>query len=603
MKNQLLPVLLAAFGLIWVHPMTAQDEAVAKSVVKEGYVEENLIIPVKSYTNAEIRVDNRKVAIDGLWVFKDDQNEVLNVPKIVGQPEGIEDRLFIALRSPGQASVYVTEEGVTTEYKVNVKSRFKENIIEKELEEAILKMVNDPGLRVTVLPPQATLVGANLRRAFGDETASEIVAPRGEAAGNSTGQITNPADYRPVIVLEGELANDLRAVKAVNVAHAYTDSVINLMSVRNHVQVQIKVNVLSVTLTKNSDIGIQYGTRVGGIFRPGFNLPLNVQNAFSAGAPFFSVINANAISDFQAQLNAAMRNGSVKLLQSPTITVLNGQPAEFLAGTLITVPSRVAVSDGVPVQEFAERQIGVTLRISPISREETTFRPRVDGTIPFSTISVQDRKTTRTETPDTIDNGVREQVVNSIDENGVIRLLIQPSISTLGRADELVNGLRTTNTNQLETRVAMRHGETMIMGGLFTNEDQKNLESIPFIEKIPILGELFKNRSNSNLRQELVFTLTPYIVGLDGFGDQNDRAVTSPLMERELQSNEIRTKPVRISSRDVYVRDAIILADPSPTPAPENLNVRPEEQPAPTAPAETAPGSTVPPEVVVPIVQ
>jgi len=591
MNTQQTGLILALCALL-AAPHTWGQSANEKTM--EGYVEENLIIPVKSYTNAEIRVDNRQVMIDGYWVFKDEAGEVLEKPKILSQPEGIEDRLFIALRSPGSATVTVTEEGVTTVYRVNVRSRFKENVIEKELEEAILKVVSDKGLRVTVLPPQATIVGANIQRAFGDETASEILAPRGEAAGTTTGQITGAGDYRPVIILEGEVANDLKAMKAINVAHAYTDSVINLMSIRNHVQVQIKVNVLSVTITKDSNIGVQYGQRVGGTFTPGFTLPLNVNNAFSAGAPFFSVINANGISDFQAQLNAAINKGTIKLLQSPTISVLNGQPAEFLAGTIISVPTGVSVDDGVVVQEFSERQIGVTLRISPISREETVFRPRIDGTIPFSTISVQDRKTTRDETETLTDPSVREQIVNSVDENGVVRLLIQPAVSTLGSADELVNDLRTYNTNQIETRVAMRHGETMIIGGLFTDQDQKRMQSVPFIEKIPILGEIFKNRTTAETRQELVFTLTPYVIGLD-FEGNNERGVTSPVMEREMQSHTLRTKPVRISSREVFVRDGILPADaPAAEPAVENLSIRPaeeaaaEETPAPNPPAAPA---------------
>lgn len=576
--------LLALLMLAAAMPALAQSD----SKMLEGFVQENLFIPLTDYNQATIRIDNRDVVIDGYWEFKDERGEVLDKPKILSQPADITDRLFIALRSPGQALVTVIEGDRTTVYRINVRSRFKENVLEKELEEAIIKLVGDPGLKVTVLPPQATVVGANLRRAFGDETASEIVAPRGETAGTTTGQVTGAADYRPVIVLEGEVANDLKAIKAINIAHAYTDSVINLMSIRNHVQVQIKVNVLSVTVSSNSDIGIQYGRRVGGTFVPGFQLPLNVNNAFSAGAPFFSVINANAISDFQAQLNAAIQRGTIKLLQSPTLTVLNGQPAEFIAGTIISVPSRVAVSDGVPVQEFAERQVGVILRISPISREETVFRPRIDGTIPFSSISVQDRKTTRAETTSTSDPSVREQVVNSIDENGVVRLLIQPLVSTLGRTDQTVNGLRTVITNQIETRVAMRHGETMVIGGLFTDEAQKAMESLPFIEKIPILGEIFKNRSNENSRSELVFTLTPYIVGLE-FDEHNNRAIQDPMMDREMQSHGLRTKPVRISSREVFVREGVLPPEEPAPVATEQLSIRPSEAEPEAAPQDNAP--------------
>lgn len=577
--SALLVVLAAA-------PLLLQAQAARTEEKKlEGFVEENLTVPVANFANAVVRIDNKRVLIDGYWEFKDEAGEILEKPKILSQPPDLEDRIIFALRAPGTAKVSVTEGDKTTVYTVNVRSRFRENDIEKELEEAILTFVKDPGLKVTVLPPQASLVGANIRRAFGDETSSEILAPRGDTASASTGQITQASDYRPVIVLEGEVANDLKAMKALNIAHAYTDSVINLMSIKEQVQVQIKVNVLSVSLTKESNIGMQYGTRSpGGVFTPGFTLPLNVREAFNSGAPFFRVFNQNVVGDFQAQLNAAASRNEIKILQSPTLTVLNGQPAEFFVGSVIFAQTSVSISDGIPVVEFAERQVGVTLRIAPITREETTFRERVDGTIPFSTISTQDRKTTRSETTQEMDPSVREQVVNSVDENGVVRLLIQPSVSLPGDVDTFGN--RDIITSQVETRVAMRHGETMIIGGLFDSQNDKLQENIPFLEKIPILGELFKNRNKTDTRNELVFTLTPYITGLGDLDGHNERAITSPKMAAEMQAANILPKPVRISGRDVFVRDP--LSVPEATPAPVNIGVRPGEMPA-EAPAEAAP--------------
>ncbi|MDX6767845.1 MAG: type II and III secretion system protein [Candidatus Methylacidiphilales bacterium] len=587
------PLVLLAAICPWLSfcPSTviAAEETGAAGIT--GFVEENITIPVKNFENAVIKIDNKSVVIDGFWEFKDSAGEVLEKPKILSQPADLTDKVVLALRSPGTANISVTEDGETKVYKISVKSRFRENEIEKELETAILQFVGDPGLKVTVLPPQSSLVGANMRRAFGDETASEIVAPRGQAAGSSTGTVTSASDYRPVIVLEGELLNDLRIIKAINVAHAYTENVINLMSARNIIQVQIKVNVLSVQVSKTSNIGMRYGTRsAAGVFTSGLTLPLNVQEAFSAGAPFFNVINTNAVGDFQAQLNAAITRGDVKVLQSPTITVMNGQPAEFIAGSIVSIPTSVTIDNGVTTQEFSQQAVGVTLRISPITREEAVFRTRTDGTIPFSTISTQDRRITRAES----DTGAaREQVVNSIDENGVVRLLIQPSVSSLGAT--AVNGVIPVNTNQMETRVALKDRSTLVIGGLFTSEDRKNMEAIPFIEKIPILGELFKNRNNTDNRNELVFTLTPCITGLSDFSEVNDRSVQGAPMRREMQTVGINSKPVRISAREVFVREPARTVPSTPGNFNE-VGVRPLDANANVAPATSNAGAAVVPE-------
>lgn len=57
----------------------------------------------------------------------------------------------------------------------------------------------------------------------------------------------------------------------------------------------------------------------------------------------------------------------------------------------------------------------------------------------------------------------------------------------------------------------MRNGETLIIGGLINEEEQKNIQKIPFLSNIPILGELFKNRSTTKNKTEVMMILTPHI--------------------------------------------------------------------------------------------
>jgi protein transport protein HofQ/type IV pilus assembly protein PilQ len=57
----------------------------------------------------------------------------------------------------------------------------------------------------------------------------------------------------------------------------------------------------------------------------------------------------------------------------------------------------------------------------------------------------------------------------------------------------------------------MRNGETLVIGGLISEEEQKQLQQIPFLSKIPLLGALFRNHYKSKSRTEVIMLLTPYL--------------------------------------------------------------------------------------------
>ena len=57
----------------------------------------------------------------------------------------------------------------------------------------------------------------------------------------------------------------------------------------------------------------------------------------------------------------------------------------------------------------------------------------------------------------------------------------------------------------------MRNGETLAIGGLASEEEQRRLQQVPLLAKIPVLGELFKYRYRSRSRTEVIILLTPYL--------------------------------------------------------------------------------------------
>ncbi len=523
-----------------------------------GFVQDNLVIPVGDYQEAVIRISNKQVMIDGYWEFKDETGQVLDRPIILSQPGGLTDKLLLALRRPGSSTVTVIENGQEKVYEVNVEARFEENNIEKELESAIKKFVSDPGLIVTVLPPQAALVGANLNRAFGEDTASEILAPRGETAGSATTDIAGASDFRPTILLSGEVANDLVAAKAESIARAYTTNVVNYISIRDPLQVRLNVKIIRLTYTKSTNIGVTHTSGAGTNQNPGFAL------GFQSSAPFFETGANDNLPIFGAltptpNINTTVNLNGVdteaELLQEPTLTVLNGQPAVVSIGQSIAIPGQVTV-DGIgnAVQEFERINVGVSLRMTPIVQEEETDRPNAEGLIAWDNISTQSSGQSR------LADGGNEQIqtINTISENGTVRMVIQPSVtsidpsSTGAVANGTFNGA--IDTSYVETRVAIKSGEALVLGGLFNNISSQTLLKIPFLSDIPLIGELFKDRDKSDSKSELVFVVTPKVLGID---DKEEKADINPRLDRmkEIAYQEGMTvKPTRISSNDVMVR-------------------------------------------------
>ena len=79
----------------------------------------------------------------------------------------------------------------------------------------------------------------------------------------------------------------------------------------------------------------------------------------------------------------------------------------------------------------------------------------------------------------------------------------------------------------------VKNGETILLGGLLKNEEIKSIKQIPFLSKIPILGEIFKSRSIEKKDTEIVIAITPTIVY-----DENGR----PKVETQTSTKGLRDK-------------------------------------------------------------
>lgn len=183
------------------------------------------------------------------------------------------------------------------------------------------------------------------------------------------------------------------------------------------------------------------------------------------------------------QHEETLSNG--KVLARPNVTVFDGRKAIILMGDKVPVftsSSDSTDSDSSTTMTVEYKEVGVKLEVLP-------------------RINEMDKQT--------------------------ITLVIKPSVSTISQWVESGNNKAPQiSERSAETTVRVKNGETILIGGLLKNEEIKSIKQIPFLSKIPILGELFRSRSTEKKDTEVVIAITPKIV-YDEFGRPRVETQTS----------------------------------------------------------------------------
>lgn len=165
---------------------------------------------------------------------------------------------------------------------------------------------------------------------------------------------------------------------------------------------------------------------------------------------------------FNATLNALISQGKAKVLAKPHIITIPGREANIFIG------------DHIPVQ---------------------TEKHDSSGTY------------TATEY---LDAGIKLQYLPLLSTDGkMVTARVHTEVSTPVLISELKNYRITSRT--ADTHVRMYSGQTLVIGGLISEEEQNTLQKIPFLGDLPLLGKLFSNRTKKRSKVEVVLLLTPLI--------------------------------------------------------------------------------------------
>ncbi len=198
------------------------------------------------------------------------------------------------------------------------------------------------------------------------------------------------------------------------------------------------------------------------------NLPANtiansVLSGVSPGSLAISLFNAGAGRFINLELSALEADGQGKIISSPRVITADMQKASIEQGT--EIPYQQATSSGATSVSFqkAVLSLNVTPQITP------------DGNV---IMNVEIHK-------------------DSVGQNTAAG----PAI----------------NTNTLTTQVQVENGGTAVLGGIYSSQEQNQTDKVPLLGDIPVFGYLFKTKSRSTQKDELLVFLTPKIVNANAF--------------------------------------------------------------------------------------
>ena len=310
----------------------------------------------------------------------------------------------------------------------------------------------------------------------------------GSTLGGQIAALTNPT-ARSATPVQGIQTDDLSiqpapelnaiVVRGTPAAIAAIATLIDELDVRRP-QVLIEAAIAEVTGDAAEALGVQFAAGSAAVISGGTggtsfaNTGVSLGSIISALVPGgvglvgqgLSIIGGSK-GNFNVLVQALGSSTKANLLSTPSITTLDNEPAEIVVG------------QNVPFRTGSFSTAGNTLT-------------------PFTTIERQDV-------------GITLRVVPRIHEGDSIRLEVSQEVSSLvagvtGAADLI------TNRRSIQTTVLADNGDTIVLGGLITDDRTNTKSQVPLLGDIPVLGNLFKSRQQAQTKRTLFVFLRPTIL-------------------------------------------------------------------------------------------
>jgi general secretion pathway protein D len=235
-------------------------------------------------------------------------------------------------------------------------------------------------------------------------------------------------------------------------------------------------------------------------------------------------------------VNAVKSDTQSNLLQSPSLVTLDNSPAHILVGQEIPITTGKALSNNFDnaFQTIQRENVGIQLDVKP-----------------------------------------------QINSSGTIKLFLHQQVSSIAGPVSSDNSELILNKREVQTTLTVDDGQIAVIGGLLDDNERRTLQKIPLLGDIPVLGNLFKSRSRSHAKTNLMIFIRPTIIR-----SADDAARITERRYGYLRAEQGQMNPDVEPSIDQLVRDYMGAAPPVP-PAPEPGNIHDPNIMVPTVRSST----------------
>lgn len=286
-------------------------------------------------------------------------------------------------------------------------------------------------------------------------------------------------------------------VRATGRQHEKVQEFIDRVMTTAKRQVLIEATIVEVKLSDQYRQGINWSKALLGAQGYAFSQAGTAGIGATAGALTVSYFDPTSnYGNILASVQLLEKFGNVKVLSSPKLSVMNNQTASL---------------------KVADSKVYFTVTASPAT---------------FSTAGGLLAPATYTTTPISVSIGLTMSVTPQISDSDTVTINVRPSVSRIlsyakdpnpnlanpcGGAStcatpSIENLIPEIQTREMESIIKVESGQTAVMGGLIQESIDKSTAEVPFLARIPLLGNLFQNRDDTTTKTELVIFLRPVVI-------------------------------------------------------------------------------------------
>jgi general secretion pathway protein D len=310
-------------------------------------------------------------------------------------------------------------------------------------------------------------------------------SPNAAAIADEGTTVTQRNTFREAASVISNPENGIITVRATAKQHEKIQEFVAQIMTNAHRQVLIEATIVEVRLSKQYQQGVNWSSlRSGSSGFQATQIGSGTLPSTNTGS-IFTLDYASPISGIGA-LAASVKLmesfGTVKVLSSPKLSVMNNQTAML---------------------RVVDNYVYFTIQATTTTNQTSTL-------------------TTYTTTSNSVPIGFTMSVTPQINDNDSVLLNLRPSITRLfGYVNDpnpdlakagVVSQIPETQTREMESVLRIENNQIAVMGGLMQDEIHNLSDEVPFLGRIPFLGNLFKYRNDTNIKSELVIFIRPIVI-------------------------------------------------------------------------------------------